>query len=78
MPDPQPPRQAARIAQQDEAALVTRVVAGDRAAFGVLVERYAAVARRVARAVLGNAEDADDAAQDMSWTLRVRARRRPA
>lgn len=64
MPDSQPPQQAARIPQQDEAALVTRVVAGDRAAFGVLVERYAAVARRVARAVLGNAEDADDAAQD--------------
>lgn len=64
MIDPQPPRQAARIAQQDEAALVARVVAGDRAAFGILVERYAGVARRVARAVLGNAEDADDAAQD--------------
>jgi RNA polymerase sigma-70 factor (ECF subfamily) len=28
------------------------------------VERYTAVARRVARAVLGNPEDADDAAQD--------------
>jgi RNA polymerase sigma-70 factor (ECF subfamily) len=64
MTEPQPPRQAARIAQQDEAALVARVVAGDRAAFGILVERYAGVARRVARAVLGNAEDADDAAQD--------------
>ena len=64
MIDPQPPRQAARIAQQDEAALVARVVAGDRAAFGILVERYAGVARRVARAALGSAEDADDAAQD--------------
>lgn len=64
MTEPQPPRQAARIAQQDEAVLVARVVAGDRAAFGILVERYAGVARRVARAVLGNAEDADDAAQD--------------
>jgi RNA polymerase sigma-70 factor (ECF subfamily) len=72
MPDPQPPRQAARIAQQDEAALVTRVVAGDRAAFGVLVERYAAVARRVARAVLGNAEDADDAAQDAMLSALVK------
>jgi RNA polymerase sigma-70 factor (ECF subfamily) len=72
MPDPQPPQQAARIAQQDEAALVTRVVAGDRAAFGVLVERYAAVARRVARAVLGNAEDADDAAQDAMLSALVK------
>jgi RNA polymerase sigma-70 factor (ECF subfamily) len=64
MADPQPPQQAARIAQQDEADLVVRAAAGDRSAFGVLVERYAAVARRVARAVLGNPEDADDAAQD--------------
>src|SRR6266480_1148809 len=61
---PQPVRQVARIAQQDEAELVARAVAGERAAFGLLVERYAGVARRVARAVLGNAEDADDAAQD--------------
>jgi RNA polymerase sigma-70 factor (ECF subfamily) len=72
MPEPQPPQQAARIAQQDEAALVARVVAGDRAAFGVLVERYAAVARRVARAVLGHAEDADDAAQDAMLSALVK------
>ena len=64
MPDPQPPQQAARIAEQDEADLVARAAAGDREAFGALVERYAGVARRVARAVLGNPEDADDAAQD--------------
>jgi RNA polymerase sigma-70 factor, ECF subfamily len=51
---------------------VARVVAGDRAAFGVLVERYAAVARRVARAVLGNAEDADDAAQDAMLSALVK------
>jgi len=63
-PPAQPPEQAARISEQDEAALVARVVAGDRAAFGVLVDRYAAVARRVARAVLGDPDDADDAAQD--------------
>ena len=63
-PPAQPPEQAARISGQDEAALVARVVAGDRAAFGVLVDRYAAVARRVARAVLGDPDDADDAAQD--------------
>src|SRR5256714_14791504 len=63
-PDSQPPEPGARIPEQDEAALVARVRAGDRAAFGVLAERYAGVARRVARAVLGDPDDADDAAQD--------------
>ncbi|HEU5259969.1 MAG TPA: RNA polymerase sigma factor [Gemmatimonadales bacterium] len=61
---PQPRDQAARIPQQDEHALVARALAGDRAAFGALVERYAGVIRRVARAVLGDPDDADDAAQD--------------
>jgi len=51
---------------------VTRAAAGDRAAFGVLVERYAGVARRVARAVLGNPEDADDAAQDAMLSALVK------
>ncbi len=59
---PQPPQGAARIAS--EAALVARTQAGERAAFGVLVERYASQARRVARAVLGDPDEADDAAQD--------------
>src|SRR5438045_4856048 len=72
MADPQPPRRAARIGQQDEADLVVRAAAGDRAAFGVLVERYAGVARRVARAVLGNPEDADDAAQDAMLSALVK------
>ncbi len=72
MADPQPPQQAARIAQQDEADLVLRAAAGDRSAFGVLVERYAGVARRVARAVLGNPEDADDAAQDAMLSALVK------
>jgi RNA polymerase sigma-70 factor (ECF subfamily) len=44
--------------------LAVRARSGDRAAFGELVERYADQARRVARAVLQNADDADDAAQD--------------
>src|SRR5213592_2752917 len=72
MTDPQPPQQVARIAQQDEADLVARAVAGERAAFGILVERYAGVARRVARAVLGNTEDADDAAQDAMLSALVK------
>ena len=59
---PQPPQGAARIA--GEADLVARTLAGERAAFGELVERYAPQARRVARAVLGDPDEADDAAQD--------------
>src|SRR3989454_302305 len=62
--EPQPPGGAPRIEHGDETALVARALAGDRAAFGVLVERYAAPARRVARAVLADPDDADDAAQD--------------
>jgi RNA polymerase sigma-70 factor (ECF subfamily) len=72
MADPQPPHEAARIAEQDEGALVARAIAGDRVAFGILVERYAGVARRVARAVLGNPEDADDAAQDAMLSALVK------
>ena len=52
------------MGSEDDAALVARTVGGDRAAFGVLVDRYAGQARRVARAVLGDPDDADDAAQD--------------
>jgi RNA polymerase sigma-70 factor (ECF subfamily) len=47
-----------------DAELAALAQAGDREAFGELVNRYSAGARRVARAVLGNPEDADDAAQD--------------
>jgi RNA polymerase sigma factor (sigma-70 family) len=47
-----------------DAELAAMAQAGDREAFGELVRRYAAKARRVARTVLGNADDADDAAQD--------------
>jgi len=43
---------------------VARATAGDREAFGALVVRYQESVRRVTRAVTGNAEDADDAAQD--------------
>src|SRR5574341_1548949 len=72
--DPQPPpppgpsqplADPARMGNSgDDGGLVARTLAGDRAAFGVLVERYAGQARRVARAVLGDPDDADDAAQD--------------
>ncbi len=63
-PSDQPLRQGARTAQGDEGELSRRALAGDRQAFGVLVERYAGQARRVARAVLQDPDDADDAAQD--------------
>jgi RNA polymerase sigma-70 factor (ECF subfamily) len=47
-----------------DAELAALAQAGDREAYGTLVMRYAPQARRVARAILGNPEDADDAAQD--------------
>ena len=61
----QPQGGAKRMGNEvDDRGLVAKTLAGDRAAFGELVERYAAQARRVARAVLGDPDDADDAAQD--------------
>lgn len=48
----------------DDAALAGRAAAGDREAFGSLVQRHQAAVRRVARAVTLDDHDADDAAQD--------------
>jgi RNA polymerase sigma-70 factor (ECF subfamily) len=48
----------------DEAALVTRLRAGDGAAFAVLVQRNCARMLAVARRIIGNEEDAHDAVQD--------------
>lgn len=63
--EPQRPNGDARTAQEvEDAALVARARRGDRDAFGVLVDRYADQARRVARAVLQDPDDADDATQD--------------
>jgi RNA polymerase sigma-70 factor (ECF subfamily) len=47
-----------------DAELAARAAEGDGDAFGQLIERYAPAARRVARALLGNDHDADDAALD--------------
>ena len=44
--------------------LAALAAAGDRDAFGELVERYAGQARRLALSILGDQDDADDAAQD--------------
>lgn len=53
-----------------DADLARRAASGDRDAFGELVNRYAPQARRLARTVLQNEADADDAAQDgflLAW-----------
>ena len=60
-----------------DAELAALAQAGDRDAFGELVRRYAPKARRVARAGLGNTDDADDAAQD-GFLLALRRRVRYA
>jgi RNA polymerase sigma-70 factor (ECF subfamily) len=54
-----------------DAELARRAKAGDRDAFGLLVDRHAPMVRRLTRAVLGQLEDAEDAAQDAflhAWT----------
>lgn len=63
--DPQRPGDVARTpGGVEEATLAGRARTGDRDAFGELVGRYADQARRVARAVVQDPDDADDAAQD--------------
>ncbi len=53
-----------RTPDQTDSELAVRVARGDGDAFGQLVERHALAARRVARAVLRDDDDADDAVQD--------------
>jgi len=48
----------------DDAALIARVLSGDREGFTVLVERYHDGCRRFAAHMLGNFDDADDAVQE--------------
>lgn len=59
-----PDREAAGSRDDDEPALVARALAGDRTALGVLVTRFAAPVRRLAYAILRDADEAEDAAQD--------------
>ena len=47
-----------------DAELVRRAKTGDRSAFGTLVERHSPMVRRLTYAVLGQQQDAEDAAQD--------------
>lgn len=53
-----------RISTEPETELARRAADGDADAFGELAVRHAESARRIARALLGNPEDADDAVQD--------------
>jgi len=53
-----------------ESGLIAAAKKGDQKAFGALVDRYTGVVRRVARSILENGFDADDAAQDaflLAW-----------
>ncbi|HYL54986.1 MAG TPA: sigma-70 family RNA polymerase sigma factor [Gemmatimonadales bacterium] len=59
-----PDREAAGSRDDDEPALVAQALAGDRTALGVLVTRFAAPVRRLAFAILRDADEAEDAAQD--------------
>lgn len=59
-----PPVVALYRAGMDDAELVARVLAGDRGAFSVLVERYEPDCLRFACRMLGNRHDAEDALQE--------------
>jgi RNA polymerase sigma-70 factor (ECF subfamily) len=52
------------IQNNDDAAIVARVLAGDSAAYATLVARYRAQFSRYAVRMLGNREDAEEALQD--------------
>ncbi len=59
-----PEREAGDRVGEDEPALVARALRGDRLALGRLLERFTAAVRRVTYAILGDRDEADDAAQD--------------
>lgn len=59
-----PTRATPAAAAQDDAALAARVLAGDTAAFELLMRRHNQRLYRVARALLRDAAEAEDALQD--------------
>lgn len=61
---PEPEAKLPQLATEDDLHLVDRVVAGDRRAFESLVRKHERRVYRVTLAVLGNAEDAEEAMQD--------------
>lgn len=61
----------ARVVSPEVVRLVALARAGDRAAFGLLIEDHLAAARRLALAAVGQPTDADEAVQEASvsaWT----------
>ncbi|ABU58154.1 sigma-70 family RNA polymerase sigma factor [Roseiflexus castenholzii] len=53
------------VALSDEDALIQRSIEGDHAAFAQLVERYAGAVFNLAYRMLGNAQEAEDASQEI-------------
>jgi RNA polymerase sigma-70 factor (ECF subfamily) len=59
----------------DDAALVTRVLAGEKSAFGALIDRHRPDAIRLARRLLGDTSDVEDVTQEallqafLGWPL---------
>lgn len=49
---------------EDDGQLVERVLAGEKSAFGPLIERYRPAAIRLARRMLGDTSDAEDVTQE--------------
>ena len=50
--------------KRDESAAIERVLRGDRDSYRMLMERHYPTAYRLAFRITGNAEDAEEAAQD--------------
>ncbi len=57
------------ISTQTDAELFQALGAGDRAALGILYDRYGVLVYRLALKVLGNKQDAEDLAQDIFINL---------
>jgi len=61
---PQRLERSLRTSDVDDAELAQAAARGDAAAFGGLIERHGMAARRAARAILRDDDDADDAVQE--------------
>jgi RNA polymerase sigma-70 factor (ECF subfamily) len=71
---PAPLLGAVRYASLSDADLVSRAKADDRAALEALIERYSARVSRIAAQILGDFEDARDAAQESLLKVSERLR----